>query len=64
MTILNWNALSMNDVMTNHFRLYWAVAVPLTVLVMGVVGIYGFSQAREKRHAAKRAREKASFGEV
>lgn len=61
MPILNWNALSMSDVMTNHFWLYWAVAVPLTVLVMTIVAAYGFGQAREKQKAAEKARNSAGF---
>ncbi|KAM6492384.1 hypothetical protein JOM56_012108 [Amanita muscaria] len=63
MPLLNWNALSMMDVMTPHFWLYWAVAIPLTVFVMAIVGVYGFTQARENRKAADNARKMAGFKE-
>ena len=53
----------MTDVMTRHFWLYWAVAIPLTVFVMAIVGVYGFVQARENRKAADNARKMAGFKE-
>lgn len=63
MPLLDWNAFSMTDVMTRHFWLYWAVAIPLTVFVMAIVGVYGFVQARENRKAADNARKMAGFKE-
>lgn len=64
MPILDWNALSMRDVMTDHFWLYWAVALPLTIVVMGVMGAYGLIQARGKRKAAANARKNAGLKEA
>lgn len=58
---LNWNVLSMSDIMINHFRFYWAVAIPLTALVMIIVGAYGFIQARENRKTADNARKRSGF---
>ncbi|KAH8670661.1 hypothetical protein BGZ61DRAFT_483009 [Ilyonectria robusta] len=64
MPILDWNALSMNDVMTNHFWLYWAISIPLTVVVMAVVGAYGRVQAIRNHEAAANARKEAGLKEV
>jgi hypothetical protein len=51
----------MSDVTTNHFWFYWAVAIPLTILVMIIIGAYGFIQARENRKTADNARKKTDF---
>lgn len=64
MPILDWNALSMSDAMTNHFWLYWAIAIPLTVVVMAVVGAYGRVQALRNHEAAANARKEAGLREV
>lgn len=64
MPILNWNAFSMRDVMTSHFWLYWAVTIPLTIVVMAIVGAYGLVQARENRRAADKARKNAGIWQV
>ncbi|RYP76693.1 hypothetical protein DL771_001615 [Monosporascus sp. 5C6A] len=64
MPILDWDAHSMSDVMTDHFWLYWAIAIPLTVVAMAVVGAYGQTQARRNRKAAANARKEAGFREV
>jgi len=64
MPILDWDALSMSDVMKTHFWLYWAVAIPLTALVIVIVSAYGFIQGRENGKAAVKARERAGFREV
>ena len=54
----------MRDVMTDHFWLYWAVAIPLTIVVMTIMGVYWLIQAREKRKAAENARKNADFTAV
>lgn len=64
MPILDWRALSMNNVMTNHFWVYWAITNPLTVVAMLVVGAYGIVQERRKRDAARNARNIAGLKEA
>lgn len=61
MPILDWQAFSMGEVMTKHFWFYWAVAIPLTIVVMAFVGVYGWVQARRNREATEVARKEAGF---
>jgi len=40
-----------------HFWFYWAITIPLTMLVMGFFGLYAWYQEREKKRSVQRARE-------
>lgn len=64
MPILDWRALSMGKVMTKHFWVYWAIAIPLTVAAILIVGAYGMVQERRKRDAARNARNISGLKEV
>jgi hypothetical protein len=64
MPVLDWNALSIRDIIIDHFWLYWAVALPLTIVVIGVMGVYGLIQASEKRKAAANSRKNAGLKEA
>ena len=64
MPIFNWTASSLSDVMSNHFWIYWAVAAPLTALVMGIVGAYALYQSRKNKKAAEEARKRAGLKTV
>jgi len=64
MPILDWRARSMDNVMTNHFWVYWAITIPLTLVAMLVVGVYGIVQERRKRDAARDARNIAGLKQV
>lgn len=59
--ILDWQALSMSGVMTNHFWIYWAVAIPLAILVMAFVVVYGRMQEKRNKKALEEARREAGF---
>ena len=62
MPILNWSAASPSEIVTNHYWVYWAVTIPLTLLTMLVVSFWivirgkkneAISEARESRWASK-----------
>jgi hypothetical protein len=46
----------MNGVMTDHFWVYWAVTIPLTVVVMAVV--LGFAVYQKRKNEVERERDK------
>lgn len=64
MPVLNWQALSMGDVMTDHFWVYWAVTIPMTILVVAIVGSYGIIQGKFNRRMAETARNEAGYKDV
>ena len=64
MPLFNWSAISMSEVMGDHFWVYWAVAVPLTMAVVGIMGLYALYQSRRNKEAAYKARSEASLKEV
>ncbi|KAK3990647.1 hypothetical protein QBC44DRAFT_358303 [Cladorrhinum sp. PSN332] len=57
MPILNWDVPSVSEVAGNHFWFYWAVSVPLTGVVMAVLGAYAWYQGRKNRIKVQKARE-------
>ncbi|KAF2819058.1 hypothetical protein CC86DRAFT_307992 [Ophiobolus disseminans] len=59
MPLFDWSARSMSDVGTSHLWIYWAVAIPATVVLMGFVGTFAFTQSRKNKEAARKAREMA-----
>ena len=59
MPLLDWNATTMHEVMTDHFWVYWAVTGPLTLLVMGVVITFSIYQVRQRKREMEKAKEGA-----
>ena len=59
MPLLNWNAKTMHEVMTNHFWVYWAVTGLLTLLVMGVVILFSIYQVQQRKREMEKAKEGA-----
>jgi hypothetical protein len=49
MPLFDWNVESMQSVTTDHFWMYWAVTLPLTVVVMGVVVLYAVHQYQQRK---------------
>ncbi|KAK3990648.1 hypothetical protein QBC44DRAFT_63455 [Cladorrhinum sp. PSN332] len=57
MPLFNWEAPSVSDIASSHLWLYWAVAIPLTLVVMATFGVYAWYQRRKNRLHAQIARE-------
>ncbi|KAK4460342.1 hypothetical protein QBC42DRAFT_229727 [Cladorrhinum samala] len=58
MPLFDWESSSLSDVANGgHFWFYWAITIPLTMLVMGFFGLYAWYQEREKKRSVQRARE-------
>jgi hypothetical protein len=54
MPLLDWNSTS---VITSHFWVYWAIAIPLTLITMLAVALWIFIQAKHNEAMAKAARD-------
>ncbi|KAK0730104.1 hypothetical protein B0H67DRAFT_23833 [Lasiosphaeris hirsuta] len=48
---------SVGEVMGCHFWFYWAISIPLTLLVIGIFGLYALFQDRKNTRTAQEARE-------
>ena len=57
MPLLDWNATTMHEVMSDHFWVYWAVTGPLTLLVMSVVIMFAIYQAQQRKREMEKAKE-------
>ncbi|KAK4232021.1 hypothetical protein QBC38DRAFT_464135 [Podospora fimiseda] len=55
--IFNWDAPTLSETRGKHFWIYWAVAIPLTIFVMGTFGVYAWYQGRKNNMRAQKARE-------
>lgn len=64
MPLFNWAAESMQQVMTDHFWIYWAIAGPLTLVVMGVVIAFTIYQSRQRKTEMEEARKGAGLSIV
>ena len=67
MPLFNWSADSGQDVLTNRFWVYWALTIPLTVVVMAIWWIWIGWRERKNIVEDRRARESggtASPGEL
>ena len=57
MPLFHWDSEKMENVTSNRFWLYWTIAIPLTLVVMGIVTAFAVHQSRtvakevEKREA-------------
>ena len=47
MPLFNWGAPAMGKVMTGHFWIYWAITIPLTILVITIVSLFASSENRK-----------------
>ena len=59
MPLLDWNAKTMHEVMTDHFWVYWAVTGPLTLFVMGVVITFSIYQVQQRKREMEKAKKGA-----
>jgi len=50
MPLFDWSATSASTIVTRHFRIYWVVTIPLTLITVIVISIWIFAQ--EKKHEA------------
>ncbi|KAK4224142.1 hypothetical protein QBC38DRAFT_486115 [Podospora fimiseda] len=57
MPIFNWEVSTISEVSAKYMWVYWAITIPLTILVMGMFGGYALYQEREKKQTTKRARQ-------
>ncbi|KAK4232022.1 hypothetical protein QBC38DRAFT_464136, partial [Podospora fimiseda] len=57
MPLWNWEVSTVSEAPSSHFWLYWAVAIPLTIVIMSVFGVYGWHQGRKNKRKAEKARE-------
>ncbi len=64
MPLFNWSASTMSDVGTSHLWLYWAVAIPATVVLIVAVGAFAFIQDRKNKEATRKARDNVGGGKV
>ncbi|KAK4444806.1 hypothetical protein QBC34DRAFT_429546 [Podospora aff. communis PSN243] len=64
MPLFDWSAISMSDVGTSHLWVYWAVAIPMTAVLMVGVSAFAFIQGRKNKEATRKAREKAGADDV
>ncbi|KAF3937068.1 hypothetical protein ABW19_dt0203351 [Dactylella cylindrospora] len=64
MPLFNWGAGNMSGVMSDRLWIYWTIAIPLSLAVMGIAGTYALVQGRRNRLAADKARKKAGFKEA
>jgi heme/copper-type cytochrome/quinol oxidase subunit 2 len=42
--------------MSNRFWIYWAVAAPLTLVVMGAMGVFALRQSQQHKRDTEEAR--------
>jgi hypothetical protein len=61
MPILDWSAASPSEIVTNHFWVYWAVTVPLTLLTMLVVSFWIVIRGKKNEAISKAARKSVGF---
>ncbi|KAK6537447.1 hypothetical protein TWF694_011633 [Orbilia ellipsospora] len=64
MPLFNWGAGTMSGVMSGRFWVYWAIVIPLSIVVMGTMGSYALIQSRKNRLAAEKARKRAGLKEA
>jgi heme/copper-type cytochrome/quinol oxidase subunit 2 len=50
MPLFNWGAPAMGKVMTGHFWIYWAITIPLTILVIGIVSLFAINENRKAKN--------------
>jgi hypothetical protein len=61
MPILNWSAASPSEIVTNHFWVYWAVTIPLTLLTMLVVSFWIVIRGKKNEAISEAARKSVGF---
>ena len=54
----------MHHVMSNRFWVYWAIALPQTLVVMGTVTAFAMYQSQKKGKEMEKARDNADLAEV
>jgi hypothetical protein len=61
MPILDWSAASSSEIVTDHFWVYWAVTIPLTLLTMLVVSFWIIIRGKKNEAISKAARKSVGF---
>lgn len=56
MPLFDWQAPSISQITTNHYWFYWAVTLPLTLVIMGIVLSWAVWHGRQTRVLIWRAR--------
>jgi hypothetical protein len=56
MPLFDWQAPSISQITTNYYWLYWAVTVPLTLVIMSIVLSLAIWHGRQTRMVIWRAR--------
>ncbi|KAI0384083.1 hypothetical protein F5Y04DRAFT_235340 [Hypomontagnella monticulosa] len=64
MPLFDWSALTMGGVVTDRFWVYWAVTVPLTLLIIIPLGFYAWYQTRKHKAAVEEVRNTTSIKQV
>ncbi|KAK4165314.1 hypothetical protein QBC43DRAFT_31872 [Cladorrhinum sp. PSN259] len=59
MPMFDWTVPRISDAAGGHMWFYWTIAIPLTVLVVSVFGVYAWYQGRKNKVIAQKAREGA-----
>ncbi|PVH71641.1 hypothetical protein DL98DRAFT_503375 [Cadophora sp. DSE1049] len=57
MPLFDWSATSSSGIITNHFWIYWATTIPLTLLTMLFVSLWMVFQTRRNEKLSKEARK-------
>lgn len=55
MPLFDWSATSSSEIITDHFWIYWATTLPLTLLTMLFIGLWVVFQSRRDEKAAEKA---------
>jgi hypothetical protein len=61
MPVLDWSAASPSGIVTDHFWVYWAVTVPLTLITMFVVSFWIVIRGKKNEAISKAARRSVGF---
>lgn len=57
MPLFDWQAPSLSQIATNYYWFYWAVTLPLTLVIMSIVLLWVVWHGRQTRFLNWRARD-------